>query len=555
MRRLAFGCANVSVTRRLSNQYYGPFLISCKLNAEGTMSITQGLKRAMQINGRGTATIFGERRRTWQEFGERVAKLAGALRGLGLSGEGRVAILALNSDRYLECYYAVPWAGGIIVPINVRLAPPELIYTLNDSGAEILVVDAVFKTMLPAFSGKLSTVRRIIFADDAPTPEGALSYEELLAAAEPIPDALRSGDDVAGIFYTGGTTGQAKGVMLTHTNLVSNAMNVIAALHYNQEVVYLHVAPMFHLADGSSTFGVTMSAGMHAFIPKFDPADTLRAIQEYRVTHTVLVPTMINSVVNFPAVQDYDIASLKMILYGASPMPGALIARALQVFPMCGFTQAYGMTELSPIATFLDSQYHTLDGPLAGKLRSAGQPAYSVEVNVVDLDDNEVPRGVVGEIVVRGPTVMKGYWSKPEATAQALRGGWMHTGDAGYMDEDGFVSIVDRVKDMIISGGENVYSAEVEQAIYQHPAVAMCAVVGIPSEEWGEAVHAIVVPKEGQTVAEKAIIAHCTELIAGYKCPRSVEIRQKALPISGAGKILKSALRRPFWEGHERQVN
>jgi long-chain acyl-CoA synthetase len=519
------------------------------------MSITQGLKRAMQINRRGTATIFGERRRTWQEFGGRVAKLAGALCGLNLSADGRVAILALNSDRYLECYYAVPWAGGIVVPLNVRLAPPELIYTLNDSGAEILVVDDVFKAMLPAFSGKLSTVRRIIFADDAPTPEGTQNYEELLSAAEPIPDARRGGDDVAGIFYTGGTTGQAKGVMLTHNNLISNAMNAIARLHYNEEVVYLHVAPMFHLADGASTFGVTMSAGVHAFIAKFDPADTLQAIQAYRVTNTLLVPTMINIVVNFPAVQDYDVASLKTILYGGSPMPGAVIARALQVFPACGFAQGYGMTELSPVATFLDAKYHTLDGPLAGKLRSAGQPAYNVEVTVVDLDDNEVPRGVIGEIVVRGPIVMKGYWNKPEATAQALRGGAMHTGDAGSMDEDGFVYIVDRLKDMIITGGENVYSAEVENAIYQHPAVAMCAVVGIPSAAWGEAVHAIVVPKEGQAVAEDAIIAHCKELIAGYKCPRSVEIRQQPLPISGAGKILKSELRRPFWEGHEWQVN
>jgi len=343
--------------------------------------------------------------------------------------------------------------------------------------------------------------------------------------------------------------------MLTHHNLISNAMNVIAALHYNQEVVYLHVAPMFHLADGASTFGVTMSGGMHACIPKFDPADTLRAIQEYRVTHAVLVPTMINMLITFPAVHNYDLASLKTILYGASLMPDAVIARALQILPACGFAQGYGMTELAPIATLLDAKYHTLDGPLAGKLRSAGQPAYNVEVAVVDPEDNEVPRGVVGEIVVRGPNVMQGYWNKPEATAQALRGGRMHTGDAGYMDEDGFVYIVDRMKDMIITGGENVYSAEVENAIYQHPAVAMCAVVGIPSAAWGEAVHAIVVPKAGQAVAEDAIIAHCKELIAGYKCPRSVEIRQEALPISGAGKILKSALRRPFWEGHERQVN
>ena len=259
------------------------------------------------------------------------------------------------------------------------------------------------------------------------------------------------------------------------------------------------------------------------------------------MTHALLVPTMSNIVVNFPAIQDYDVSSLKTVLYGASPMPGATIARALQVFPACGFTQGYGITDLAPLATVLDAKYHTLDGLLAGKLRSAGQPVGSVEVQVADLDDNEVPRGVIGEIVVRGPNMMKGYWNKPEATAQALRGGAMHTGDAGYLDEDGFIFIVDRVKDMIITGGENVSSAEVENAIYQHPAVAMCVVVGIPSAAWGESVHAIVVPKQGEAVAEEAIIAHCMELIAQYKCPRNVEIRQEALPISGAGKALRAS--------------
>jgi long-chain acyl-CoA synthetase len=518
------------------------------------MAITQGLRRALQINRNGTATMCGERRRTWQEFGERVARLAGALSNLGLDTGERVAILALNSDRYLEVYYAVAWAGGIIVPINIRLAPPEISYILNDSGASILVVDDAFAAMLPALSGNLDTVTQIIFAGDGLTPTGVRNYEELLAVATPVPDAERRGDDLAGIFYTGGTTGQAKGVMLTHGNLLSQAVNGLGAARWHEGTVYLHAAPMFHLADCGATFLLTMCGGCHAFIPRFDPADTLRAIQAYRVTYIVLVPTMIAMLVNFSGVEHYDLASLELMIYGGSPMPEALIARALDVLPGCEFIQIYGQTELSPAATCLEARHHTLDGPLASKLRSAGRPMPGVALMIVDGDDQELPRGTVGEIVVRGPNVMKGYWNKPEATAQALRGGWMHTGDAGSMDEDGFVYIVDRLKDMIISGGENIYSAEVENAIYQHPAVAMCAVIGIPSEMWGEAVHAIVVPKEGQSVDAETIIGHCKELIANYKCPRSVEIRRQPLPISGAGKILKSELRRPFWEGHEHRV-
>jgi long-chain acyl-CoA synthetase len=236
-------------------------------------------------------------------------------------------------------------------------------------------------------------------------------------------------------------------------------------------------------------------------------------------------------------------------------MPAAVLATAMEVFPTCQFVQGYGMTETSPLITILEGKYHTFEGPLAGKIASAGQAVPSVEVKIVDEHDHEVPRGTVGEIITRGPHVMKGYWNKPEETIQALRGGWMHTGDAGSMDDEGFVYIVDRVKDMIITGGENVYSVEVEHVIYQHPAVDMCAVIGIPSSEWGETIHAIVVCKEGHTATEADIMAHCKERISGYKCPRSVEIRQDPLPLSGAGKVLKAELRSPFWKGEARQVH
>jgi acyl-CoA synthetase (AMP-forming)/AMP-acid ligase II len=265
--------------------------------------------------------------------------------------------------------------------------------------------------------------------------------------------------------------------------------------------VYLHAAPMFHLADCSANCNITIMAGTHVFIPKFDVEATLKTCQERGITLAVLVPTMINMLANFSGVETYDLYSLRTIFYGASPMPEAVLARAMQVFPSCEFVQGYGMTETSGLISLLSAKYHTFSGQCAGKIASAGQAAPSVEVKIVDEDDHEVPLGTVGEIITRSPHVMRGYWNKPAETAQALRGGWMHTGDAGYMDAEGFVYVVDRVKDMIITGGENVYSVEVENILYQHPAVAMCAVIGIPSEEWGETIHAVVVCKEGHLVS------------------------------------------------------
>ena len=289
------------------------------------------------------------------------------------------------------------------------------------------------------------------------------------------------------------------------------------------------------------------------FVPSFTPTGVLESIQNEGASQMLLVPTMIQMLVDHPDLKQYDTRALRQVLYGASPISEGVMKRALEAFPNAGFAQAYGMTELSPCATILPAWYHTAEGQKAGKMRSGGRATLTAEVRIVDADDNEVPRGTVGEVCVRGPGVMQGYWNKPELTATALRGGWMHTGDAAYMDEDGFVFVVDRVKDMIITGGENVYSAEVENAVGRHPAVAACAVIGIPSERWGESVHAVIVLKPGQTTDADAIMAHCKTLIAGYKCPRSVAFVD-ALPLSGAGKILKTKLREPHWAGHQRNV-
>jgi long-chain acyl-CoA synthetase len=498
------------------------------------MQLTQPIRRAAQVHAAGIATIQGCRKHTWTEFAQRVARLAGALRQRGLAREGRVAILAMNSDRYLEAFYATVWAGGIVVPINFRFSPAEVVYCLIDCAVEILIVDDNFLPMVDDIRAQVPWVKHVMSMG-----ESSGEYEDLLASAPAVPDSGRSGDDVAGIFYTGGTTGRSKGVMLTHTNLWTIGVNCAATVRMDDTTVYLHAAPMFHLADIAMFVGVMQAAGIHVFIPRFDPQAVLENIEQHRVTFTLLVPTMIHMVLEQMAACPADISSLKALLYGASPMPEALQDRAMAALPHVGFYQGYGMTEAVP-ATILEPQFHT---PGGAKVRSAGRAASFAEVKVVDPTDREVPRGTVGEILIAGPMVMKGYWNQPKLSEDALRGGWMHTGDAGYMDEDGFVYVVDRLKDMIISGGENVYSAETENAIYQHPAVAMCAVVGIPDAQWGERVHAVVLLKPGMQVTEEELLAHCRTLIAGYKCPRTVEFTGEPLPVSGVGKILKRELR------------
>ncbi|OUS07913.1 fatty-acid--CoA ligase [Gammaproteobacteria bacterium 42_54_T18] len=517
------------------------------------MHLTQSLKRALQLNPQGVATISGERQHTWTEFYQRIRCAAAGLLALGLEKKDRVAILSLNSDRYFELVYALPWAGLISVPLNIRLAPAEIIFLLNDSGAKVLCVDETFSAMLSEFKGKLDTVETIVYMGDNEF-DGAVSYEDLLSKSETIEDTGAGGDEVAGIFYTGGTTGLPKGVMLTHDNLVANGLNAVHGFGFTKHSRYLHAAPMFHAADAAANIGLTMLGGTHVFVPKFEPELVLDTFVKSEVTNVMLVPTMVNMLVNTHDIDTYDLSVLVRICYGGSPMPEAVLLKAKALIPHVEFTQAYGMTELSPIITILDDEYHVTDGPKAGKIRSAGQVVLSGEIRVVNENDEELPRGQIGEVVARGPTVMKGYWNREVETAQALANGWMHTGDAGYMDEDGFVFIADRVKDMIISGGENVYSVEVENAVQKHPAVSACAVIGIPNDEWGEEVLAIVVPNEGESATDAHIISFCKEHIAGYKCPRGV-VFVDALPTSGAGKILKNKLRDPYWEGRERNVN
>lgn len=510
------------------------------------MNLTHCLNRAVCIRADGLATVDGATRRTWRETDERVRRAAGGLCARGLSAGDRVAVLAPNGARYFEAFFAVPWAGGVIVPINMRLSPAEIAYILADSGAMVFLVDSALRDQLDSILSKAPAMRHVIALGEG--------WDGMIAASAPAEDAMRGGDDLAGIFYTGGTTGSAKGVMLSHANLAVNALDVTIALGYTRDTAYLHTPPMFHLADGCSTFGVTALGGTHVFLPRFDPETFLPILNREAVTNVTLVPTMINLLINHPRFSPDLFRTMKTIFYGAAPMPDGVLRKALTALPKVKFQQAWGMTELSPIATILDARYSVLDGPLAGRLRSCGQPVTSAEIRIVDGLDGEVPPRTVGEIVVRGPTVMQGYWNKPEETARALREGWLHSGDAGYMDEEGFVFVVDRLKDMIVTGGENVYSAEVEGAISLMPGVREVAVIGIPHEVWGETIHAVIVPQVGFELSSDDVVAHCREHLGAYKVPRSFDIRPEPLPVSAAGKILKRNLREPFWKDKDRNV-
>ncbi|MGY1620234.1 long-chain-fatty-acid--CoA ligase [Geodermatophilus sp. SYSU D00691] len=514
------------------------------------MYLTQGLHRSVQQHPHEVATVCGERTRTQAESVDRIARLAAGLRSLGLAEGDRAAILSLNSDRFHEFLGATLWAGGVVVPVNIRWSVPEIADSLVEVDARILVVDDFFAGYLDALRAAHRRLQHVVHAGDGAAPDGTLSFEELVAGSEPVEDVRRGGAELAGIFYTGGTTGRSKGVMLSHGNLLTSSFGVLAVEQYGKGGVGLHAAPMFHLAAFSAWVGGVVVGGTQVMIPFFEPVAVLTAVQQHRTTDLLLVPTMIQMVVDHPQLDDFDTTSVRRVLYGASPMSDALLGRATKAWPNARFLQAYGMTELAPVATLLTPEDH--EDPR--HRRSVGRATPHAEVRIVGPDDVELPRGEVGQIVVRGGNVMLGYWNRPDETAQALRGGWMHTGDGGRMDDEGYVYITDRLKDMIISGGENVYSVEVEDVLGQHPAVATCAVIGVPDETWGERVHAVVVPAAGAAVTLEELRAFCAGRIAGYKTPRSMETVEQ-LPLSAAGKVLKRELRRPYWEGQERAVH
>jgi acyl-CoA synthetase (AMP-forming)/AMP-acid ligase II len=503
------------------------------------MWMTQAVHRSLRLHPERAATVHNGRIRTAAESADRIARLAGALTELGVTDDDRVGILARNSDRYHESLMAVPWCGAVVNPLNTRWAVPELEFALAESNVEVLFVDEAFAALTPALRKQLPGLKAIIHMGDGSSPGDLLDYEQLIKQSTPRDDRMRGGSDLFGLFYTGGTTGRPKAVMLTHANVLTAALGALASEGsemLTRDGTCLLAAPMFHLAAiGTWTMG-NLLGSTHATISSFTPESVVKAVTQHSVTDILLVPTMIQMLVD-SGPDPEAFASVQRIIYGASPMPQALLSHAMRLFCSAGFVQGYGMTELAALACVLSVRdHHDLQ-----RRRSNGKPLIHNEIRIIDANDHEVGPGTVGEVLVRGGNVMAGYLNQADVTADALRGGWMHTGDAGYIDDDGYLYIVDRIKDMIITGGENVYSTEVENALCQHPAVASCAVVGIPDDRWGESVHAAVVLHPGVAASEEQLRDHCRSLIAGYKVPRAITFFE-SLPLSGAGKVLKREL-------------
>lgn len=507
-------------------------------------SLTQAIRRAVQIRGNAPAIIDGSWTCTWAQFADRVARLAAGFIAMGLKPGDRIVLLALNSHRSLECFYAAMHAGGVIVPLNHRLGLGEITAQADDCSPAIVVLGSDFADLSEALAqGGDGRARAMVHCADGPAPEGMLAYEDVIAGHGPVADAGRGGNDLACLLYTSGTTSAAKGVMLSHANFCANTANVVAELGMDEATVHLHHGPLFHVASAARLFSTTHVAGTHVFLPRFVAAQVIAEMARTGVTHATFVPTMFRMLLDEPGLATTDLSSLRCVSYGSAAMPEPLLREFMAQLPGVRMLQSYGMTELSPVVTILGWRDHLPEAAAAGRLRSAGRAAMLAEVAVVGPDDQRLAAGQHGEIVARGPMVMHGYWNRPDLTAEALRGGWMHTGDIGYLDEDGYLYVVDRLKDMIITGGENVWSQEVENALASHPAISQCAVIGKPDPHWGEAVHAVVTLKDGASATAEELIAHCRGLIAHYKCPRSVDIRDRPMPLSGANKILKSELR------------
>ncbi len=501
------------------------------------------LRRTERLHGNNPAILDEAGGLTWHAWIGRIAKAAGLLQhALGLAAGDRIGILSRNSVRQAELTYGAYWAGVVPVPVNFRLAPPEIADVLEDAGCKGLAIDPHFIPLLERAPLDAWRTRALALSH---VPEAGLPscYDELRNAAVPVPAHDPDEGDDAILLYTGGTTGRGKGVRIAHRNIVANALQMAHIMAVRSSDSYLHVSPMFHSTDLKATC-VTLHGGSHAYLPEFSPASVLEAIEEHRITIGSLVPTMIIRMLQDPAFGRHDASSLRIISYGTSPMPAEWIRRTMHAFPGVAMQQVYGLTETSPVLAILDEHDHAR--ALAGRedlLRAGGRPLAGIDVRIVDDNGADKAPGESGEILVRGPQVANGYHNRPRETREAFRDGWFHTGDVGRLDEEGYLFVLDRKKDMVITGGENVYTSEVEAAIYQHPGVHEVAVIGVPDERFGEALCAVVVAAPGHSLTPAEIIAHCRGRIGGYKIPRRVSFVD-ALPKSAMGKILKQELRR-----------
>jgi acyl-CoA synthetase (AMP-forming)/AMP-acid ligase II len=502
----------------------------------------------------GEFAVQGVRSISYAEAQALANRIANALVAEGLVPGDRVALLSKNSIEHALWYYACSKAGVVPVPLNFRLAPPEWSYILNDSGAKLVFAQDALAEALAPVRGELVSVKHwVALGTDVP---GWERFDAFVAAQPASAPAHRGApDDDVYQMYTSGTTGRPKGAVLTHRAVVSQLHQASLAFRTVPGDRMLIVAPLYHAAASISSF-VTVQAGGSLYIQEdFVPAEVVRALSEERIAAAMLVPAMIQfCLVGVKDVAERRYDALRLIIYGASPIAEQSLRRAIEVFG-CDFLQGYGMTETTAAATYLMPADHRR--ALAGEPRlllAAGRAMLGTEIRIVGADGRALPNGEIGEIAVRGPQLMRGYWNLPEATAEALRDGWMHTGDAGILDDEGFLFVQDRTKDMIVSGGENVYPREVEEVLYRHPAVAEAAVIGVPDPKWGEAVKAIVVLKPGAAVDAKELMQFCDGQLAGYKRPRSVEFVD-ALPRNPSGKVLKRELREKFWVGHSRRVS
>ena len=496
------------------------------------MIYVHSLGRASRYYSAGTALAPGDARLSFSELETRVKGIAAALSAHGFSAGDRLALLLPNSPEYIELVYACSWLGVIAVPINTRLSLAEIDRVLADAAPHGLVRHS----SLPSPTVRISWQR-------------VLDQDPLEIRNDLPPDVVYDPEAIVALIYTSGTTGRPKGVMVTHANILADIHHFNYWMRYTEGAVYLHAAPLFHIADFPAMFAAPAFGASQVTIPKFSPQTFCETVERERVSHTVLVPTMINLLSQFPEARRYDLSSLDVLAYGGSPMAPELIERTKELLPWSKLVQVYGLSETG-FLTGLQDREHTHD-----RLLSCGRPCPGIDLQVIDESGEQVEAGTRGELAARGANIMRGYWNNPEDSTLAFRDVWFRTGDIGYQDSHGYFYILDRLKDMIVTGGENVYSGEVEAVIYAHPAVREAAVFGIPDPKWGELVMACVVPRHGMALTVEELVAHCRQSLASYKIPRRVEFLDTELPKSGSGKVLKRMLREQFWAHEERAVS
>ena len=517
-------------------------------------------RRAEWLFGGKVGVIDGEKRFTYAEFGERSRRLAAVIQGLGVKSGEVVSFITYNTHHLLEAYYGVLQAGAVLNPINIRLHPRDIAYVLNHAECRALFFHRDFTPIVQTLRDRLETVRAfVVLEPDGPLPSAAADYETLLNRAAPLrADPEVDENSVADLFYTSGTTGNPKGVALTHRALYLYALGLIISNRFTDATINLHVSPMFHVTGSGTPRAVTAVGGTHVMLRKIEPVEIFRLVQAERVTDIRGVPTIFNALVNHPEIGKYDLSSLRLVLTGGAPVFPPLV-KAIQEKLGCEAFAAYGLTETSGSFTRARPKAHLRHESEERQLKRRAHAGYAdlgVEVRVVDGDGRDVPDdgATVGEIVTRSNLVMDGYFKDPAETAAAIRDGWFYTGDMATIDAEGYVDIVDRKKDLIISGGENISSVQVEKALSTHPAVYECAVIPVPDERWGEVPRALVVLKPGAAATEPELLLFCRERLAHFVVPKSVEFMD-ALPKSGTGKILKYELREKYWAGQPRRVH